>query len=88
MKVSRWKCLRPNSSQTIDLDDDGFDLGEDMVKLVLESGEELDSDFDYTLKIKTEPKDLAGNKYEDEDDEWVSRALITIQKMISLHSKF
>jgi hypothetical protein len=47
---------------------DDFEKGDSTV--TLELGEDLDSDFDYDLSIDTEPRDLAGNKYEDADDTW------------------
>lgn len=59
----------------VDDDDDNvafsydWSYGDDIIELEITG--ELDSDVDYTLTVDNSPKDLAGNDYEEEGDEWV-----------------
>jgi len=62
----------------IDLDDDddvlsvsvgtGFDVGDDVVKLVIKTSDALTADHSYELTMTRAPEDLAGNDFEDYDD--------------------
>jgi hypothetical protein len=78
IKVYFNEPLRTDGSWTLSHDDDSnvqmnsdsFSIGDDVIEFTV-TEEELDSDTDYTLTVDNAPKDLAGNDYEEEGDEWV-----------------
>jgi hypothetical protein len=63
-----WSLI-DDDDDDVDFTIDDFDYGEDIIKIVVNGT--LDSDVDYTLTVDNAPKDLAGNDYEEEGDEWV-----------------
>jgi hypothetical protein len=78
IKVYFNEPLRTDGSWTLSHDDDSnvqmnsdsFEIGDDVIEFTV-TEEDLDSDTDYTLTVDNAPKDLAGNDYEEEGDEWV-----------------